>query len=225
VTTVFLVDDHEVVRDGLRALLAAEDDLEVVGEAETVATATTSIRATRPDVALIDLNLPDGSGIEVCRALAPDLPGTRFLFLTSVADDDALLAAILAGADGYVLKHVRSADLVGAIRRLAAGEHLLSGRQRQHVVDRLRASARPHSDALGLSPQEHEVFELLAAGLTNRAIGDRLGLAEKTVKNYVSHLLVKLGMSRRTEAAVLAATLEEQHKRPARADARNPIRY
>jgi DNA-binding NarL/FixJ family response regulator len=220
---VFLVDDHEVVRQGLQAMLDHEDDIRVVGQAATAADALATIPAADAEVVLLDLNLPDGSGIEVCRTLAPELPATRFLILTSVSDDEALLGAILAGAAGYVLKHVRGDDLLTTVRRVAAGEFLLTARAREQVVSRLRRSVL--DTGTGLSAQEQHVFELLADGLTNRGIADRLGLTEKTVKNYVSNVLAKLGLHRRTEAAVLAATLAEEARTRPRADARNPIRY
>jgi two-component system, NarL family, response regulator DevR len=222
---VFIVDDHEVVRDGLRGFLQAEADIEVVGEAATVAEAMAAIPVLRPDVTLLDLNLPDGNGVEVCRDLAGD-PDLRFLVLSSVAEDEALLAAILAGAAGYVMKHVRAGELIEDIRRVARGEPLLDRRTREHVLERLRRSTkRPGSAVPGLSGQEQQVFDLLADGLTNRAIADHLGLAEKTVKNYVSNVLAKLGMARRTEVAVYAAELSERAKRPPRSDAGNAIRY
>ena len=210
---VYLVDDHEIVRDGLRGLVADEPDMEVSGEAATAAEAIAAIPSVRPDVTLLDLSLPDGSGIEVCRAIRSIDPGARFLVLTSAADDEALLAAILAGADGYVLKHVRSGELLAAIRALARGETMLDQRTRAQVVERLRRTAGRSSQLVAsLSPQEERIFELLAEGLTNRAMADRLGLAEKTVKNYVSNVLAKLGMARRTEAAVYAAGLVERAK-------------
>jgi two-component system response regulator DevR len=222
---LFIVDDHEVVRDGLRALFSAEPDLEVVGEAASAAEALTAVPAAHPDLTLLDLNLPDGSGIDVCRALREDDPSRRVLVLTSVADDEALLAAILAGADGYVLKHIRANDLLAAVRTVAAGGTILHQRTRAQVVERLRRTASGTASDDGLSAQEQRVFELLADGLTNRAIGEHLGLAEKTVKNYVSSVLAKLGMARRTEAAVYAASLRERaHARP-RAASGAAIRY
>lgn len=210
---IFLVDDHEVVRDGLRGLLGDEADLEVVGEAATAAEALEGIPAARPDLTLLDLNLPDGSGIEVCRELRSRDPEARFLVLTSVADDEAVLAAILAGAEGYVLKHVRANELLTTIRAAVRGESVLDQRTRAHVLERLeRSVGRRRPLVEGLSRQEQRVFELLATGMTNRMIGDELGLAEKTVKNYVSNLLAKLGMRRRTEAVVHAAELVERAK-------------
>jgi DNA-binding NarL/FixJ family response regulator len=222
----FIVDDHEIVRDGLRALLNDEPDIEVVGEAATAAEAMAGIPVARPDLVLLDLNLPDGSGIDVCRDLRATDASARFLVLTSVADDEALLAAILAGADGYVLKHVRAAQLLEAIRTVAGGGSILDPRARAAVVERLVHTHGRHAGLVaGLSPQEQRIFELLAEGLTNRAMAERLGLAEKTVKNYVSNVLVKLGMRRRTEAAVYAASLVERAKARPRSEAGAAIRY
>jgi DNA-binding NarL/FixJ family response regulator len=223
---VFLVDDHELVRGGLRSLIGAEPDLSVVGEAATAAEAVERIPTTRPDVTVLDLNLPDGSGVEVCRAVRSADATARFLVLTSVADDDAVLAAILAGAQGYVLKHVRANDLLADIRTVARGASVLDQRTREQVLERLRRTAgNRHALVDGLSGQEELVFELLAEGLTNRDIAGRLGLAEKTVKNYVSNLLAKLGMSRRTEAAVRAARLAERAKARPLSPAGAAIRY
>jgi two-component system response regulator DevR len=225
-TRVFLVDDHEVVRNGLRSLLEDEPDLEVAGEAATAAEALARIPEAAPDLTLLDLNLPDGSGIEVCRELRAADPSARFLVLTSVADDEAVLAAVLAGADGYVLKHVRSTELLASIRATARGEPILDQRTRAHVLERLQRSAgRTRPLVEGLSGQEQRVFELLADGLTNRMIGAELGLAEKTVKNYVSNLLSKLGMHRRTEAVVHAAELVERAKARPPGAAGAAIRY
>jgi DNA-binding NarL/FixJ family response regulator len=224
-STLVIVDDHELVRDGLRALFRDEPDLEVVGEAATAAEAMLVVPAAHPDLTLLDLNLPDRSGIDVCRDLRADDPTLRVLVLTSVADDEALLAAILAGADGYVLKHVRANDLLGAVRTVAGGGTILDQRTRTQVVERLRGASTGAGFAEGLTHQEQRVLELLADGLTNRAIGERLGLAEKTVKNYVSNLLAKLGMARRTEAAVYAAGLLERAGGRPRAAAGAAIRY
>lgn len=208
---VFLLDDHEVVRRGLRDLLEAEDDLEVVGEAGTAEEAYGRIPATRPDVAVLDVRLPDGDGIEVCREIRSKHPEIQCLMLTSFADDEALFSSIMAGASGYLLKQVKGTDLVGGIRRVGAGESLLDPSLTQKVLERLRA---PEDDELaGLTPQERKILDLIAEGLTNRQIGERMFLAEKTVKNYVSNLLSKLGMSRRTEAAVYAARLAERRER------------
>jgi DNA-binding NarL/FixJ family response regulator len=214
--TVFLLDDHEVVRRGVAELLAAEPDLQVVGEASTAAEALARAPAARPDVAVLDVRLPDGDGITVCRELRSQLPELRCLMLTSFSDDDALFDAIMAGAAGYVLKQIRGSDLVGAVRTVASGESLLDPRATARVLERMRSTAARSEDPLAaLTEQEHTVLELIGAGLTNREIGERMFLAEKTVKNYVSHLLAKLGMQRRTQAAVLATELRQQH-RPAR---------
>ena len=184
---VFLLDDHEIVRRGVRELLESEPDIEVVGEASTAAEALQRIPAVRPHVAVLDVRLPDGSGVEVCRDVRSQLPGLACLMLTSFSDDDALFEAIMAGASGYVLKQIRGNDLITAIRRVARGESLLD----------------PTVTAK-LTPQERKILDLIAEGATNRQIGTELHLAEKTVKNYVSNMLMKLGMSRRTEAAVFA---------------------
>jgi DNA-binding NarL/FixJ family response regulator len=223
--TVFIVDDHELVRDGLRALLRGEPDIEVVGEAATAADAVPSILATVPDVVLLDLNLGDSSGIDVCRAVRSERPEINVLVLTSVADDDALLAAILAGASGYVLKHVRAGELLSSIRSAAGGGSLLDQRTRAQVLERLEHPDRADDGPGGLSGQEQRVLDLLAQGLTNRQIADELGLAEKTVKNYVSNLLAKLGMHRRTEAAVYAAALAERRRTDRRSDSGAAIKY
>ena len=208
-TRVFLLDDHEVVRRGLRELLEAEDDLEIVGEAGTAEEALRRVPATSPDVAVLDVRLPDGDGIEVCRDIRSRHPEVKCLMLTSFADDEALFAAIMAGAAGYVLKQVKGADLVDAVRRVARGESLLDPAVTQRVFERLRT--RPEDDELAsLTEQERRILELISEGLTNRQIGERMYLAEKTVKNYVSNVLAKLGMSRRTEAAAYAARLAER---------------
>jgi two-component system, NarL family, response regulator DevR len=205
---VFLVDDHEVVRRGVAELLAAEPDLQVIGEASTAAEALARAPAVRPDVAVLDVRLPDGDGVAVCRELRSRLPDLRCLMLTSFSDDDALFDAIMAGAAGYVLKQIRGTDLVGAIRTVAAGGSLLDPRATARVLDRMRTAATRSTDPLaGLTEQEHTVLDLIGEGLTNRQIGERMFLAEKTVKNYVSHLFVKLGMQRRTQAAILATQL------------------
>jgi DNA-binding NarL/FixJ family response regulator len=209
---VFLLDDHEVVRRGVRELLEAQgDDVEVVGEAGTSEEALGRIPAVRPDVAVLDVRLPDGDGVEVCREIRSRHPEIRCLMLTSFADDEALFDSIMAGASGYVLKQVRGADLVDSVRRVAAGESLLDPSVTARVLDRLRDG--PDEDGVHLTPQERRILDLLAEGLTNRQIGERLFLAEKTVKNYVSNLLAKLGMHRRTEAAVYAARLAERRRR------------
>ncbi|HKY77810.1 MAG TPA: response regulator transcription factor [Acidimicrobiia bacterium] len=214
-TKVFLLDDHEIVRRGLRDLLEAEDDLEVVGEASTAEQALGRIPATRPEVAVLDVRLPDGNGIEVCREIRSRHPEVRCLMLTSFADDEALFAAIMAGASGYVLKQVRGTDLVDAVRRVGRGESLLDPSLTGKVLERLRA--KPEEDELaGLTDQERRILDLIAEGHTNRQIAETIYLAEKTVKNYVSNLLAKLGMSRRSEAAAYAARLAERRKREGR---------
>lgn len=215
-TTVFLLDDHELVRSGLRQLIDAEDDLEVVGEAATAGEARRRIPALRPDVAVLDARLPDGSGIEVCRDVRAIDPGIKALVLTSFDDDEALFAAIVAGAAGYVLKDIRSSDLVRGIRTVAAGGSLLDPTTTAHVLERLRNGPQEDRRLAGLTGQERRILELIADGLSNREIGTRLHLAEKTVKNYVSSLLAKLGMQRRTQAAVFAATLDQRPDEPPR---------
>ena len=204
---VFLLDDHEVVRRGVAELLDAEPDFEVVGEASNAAEALSRVPATRPDVAVLDVRLPDGDGVTVCRELRSRMPELRCLMLTSFADDDALFDAIMAGAAGYVLKQIRGSDLVGAVRTVASGQSLLDPRTTARVLDRMRSVAARHDPLAGLSEQERAVLDLIGEGLTNREIGERMFLAEKTVKNYVSHLLAKLGMQRRTQAAILATEL------------------
>jgi DNA-binding NarL/FixJ family response regulator len=209
---VFLLDDHEIVRRGLRELLEAEDDLEVVGEAATAEEAFGRIPATAPNVAILDVQLPDGSGIEVCRDIRSKHPDITCIMLTSFPDDEAVYAAIMAGASGYLLKQVRGTELVDGIRRVAGGDSLLDPTVTTRVLERLRH--KDDKDELAdLTEQERGILELIAEGLTNRQIGDRMFLAEKTVKNYVSNMLSKLGMSRRTEAAAYAARLAERRGR------------
>jgi DNA-binding NarL/FixJ family response regulator len=204
---VFLLDDHEVVRRGVADLLEAEPDLTVVGEAATAAEALARVPAVRPDVAVLDVRLPDGDGVTVCRELRSQLPDLRCLMLTSFADDDALFDAIMAGASGYVLKQIRGTDLVGAVRTVASGQSLLDPRTTAAVLERMRTAAERKGPVAELSEQERTVLALIGEGLTNREIGERMFLVEKTVKNYVSHLLAKLGMQRRTQAAILATEL------------------
>lgn len=209
---MFLLDDHEIVRRGLRELLEAEDDLVVVGEAGTAEEAYGRIPATTPDVAVLDVRLPDGDGIEVCREIRSKHPEISCIMLTSFSDDEAVYAAIMAGAAGYLLKQVRGSDLVDGVRRVAAGESLLDPQVTTRVLDRLRH--REGDDELAsLTDQERRILGLIAEGLTNRQIGERLFLAEKTVKNYVSNMFAKLGMHRRTEAAAYAARLAERRDR------------
>ncbi len=209
---VFLLDDHEVVRRGVQELLEAAGDIVVVGEASTAAEAMARVPALRPDVAVLDVRLPDGDGVSVCRDLRSQLPDLACLMLTSFADDEALFDAIMAGAAGYVLKQIRGSDLLGAVRTVAAGGSLLDARTTAQVMDRLRGTAAaPQSDPLAeLTEREREILELIGEGLTNRQIGERLHLAEKTIKNYVSNLLAKLGMERRTQAAVLATEVRRE---------------
>jgi two-component system, NarL family, response regulator DevR len=211
-TRVFLLDDHEVVRRGIQELISAEEDLEVVGEAANAAEALTRIPLARPDVAILDVRLPDGDGIEVCREIRSTDPEIACLMLTSFADDEALLAAIVAGAAGYVLKQIRGSDLVGSIRKAARGESLLD--PLLVAKARARLGRDEQDEQLGrLSPQERRILDLIAEGKTNREIAGALYLAEKTVKNYVSNLLLKLGMKRRTEAAVFAVRAVQHERR------------
>ena len=209
---VFLLDDHEIVRRGVAELLDAEDDIEVVGQAATATEAIARIPAINPDVAVLDVRLPDGSGVEVCREVRSLRPELACLMLTSYSDDEALLEAIMAGAAGYVLKEVRSGELVTAIRRVANGETLLDPAVTTRVLDRIRTGRAKDPRLEHLTPQELRILDLLADGLTNRQIAAETFLAEKTVKNYVSNLLSKMGMSRRTEAAVYAARLAERRR-------------
>lgn len=205
---VFLLDDHEVVRRGVADMLGSEPDIEVIGEAGTAAEALARIPALKPDVAVLDVRLPDGNGIEVCREVLSTVPGIKCLMLTSFADGEALFAAIAAGASGYVLKQIRGNDLVNAVRRVAAGESLLDPSATARVLDRLRRGEPRDPRLESLTEQERRILELIGEGLTNREIGERMFLAEKTVKNYVSNLLAKMGMERRTQVAVYAAKLE-----------------
>ena len=211
---VFLLDDHELVRRGLRDVLELEDDLLVVGEADSAETALARIPPTRPDVAVLDVRLPDGNGIEVCREVRSRHPEVACLILTSFADDEALFGAIMAGASGYVLKEVRSNTVVENIRRVARGESLLDPGVTRRVLERLRTPERDELD--GLTGQERKILALITEGMTNREIAERLFLAEKTVKNYVSHLLAKLGMARRAEVAAYGARLAERRAIPPR---------
>lgn len=207
---VFLLDDHELVRRGLSDLLGIETDLEVVGEASSVVEAMTRIPATQPDVAVLDVRLPDGSGVEVCRDIRSLMPDVKCLMLTSFSDDEALFDAIMAGASGYVLKEIRGNDLVDAIRQVAAGKSLLDPSLTQKVLERLRRGNEEDERLSALSDQERRILELIGEGMTNRQIGEQMHLAEKTVKNYVSSLLAKLGMERRTQAAAFVARMEAE---------------
>ena len=202
--TVFILDDHEIVRNGLRRTLERHDDIEVVGEAGLAAEALRRIPALTPTVAILDGRLPDGSGIDVCREIRSEYPQVACLILTSFDDDEALFSAIMAGAAGYVLKEIRGTDLVGAIRTVASGQSLLSPSVTQRVLDRLREGPKEDPVIAELSAREREILALVAEGLTNRQIGTRIHLSEKTVKNYVSSILDKLGLTSRTQAAVLA---------------------
>jgi DNA-binding NarL/FixJ family response regulator len=212
--TVFLVDDHEVVRRGVYELLSVEDDIEVVGEAGTAADALVRLPVVRPDVAILDVRLPDGSGVEVCREVRSQNEDIKCLMLTSYADDEALFDAIMAGASGYVLKAIRGSELLTAVRDVAAGKSLLDPVATARVLERLRDGNAPKTDdkLASLTEQERRILDLIGEGLTNRAIGERLHLAEKTIKNYVSSLLSKLGMERRSQAAAYVARLQaERH--------------
>ena len=202
---VFLLDDHEIVRRGIADLLAAEADITVIGEAGSAAEAMARIPAARPDVAVLDARLPDGSGIDVCRDIRSAMPEVRCLILTSYDDNDAIFAAVMAGAAGYLLKEVRGSSLVDGIRQVAAGKSLLDPSVTERLLTRLREGEPTDERLISLTDREREVMALIADGLTNRQIGERLFLAEKTVKNYVSGLLAKLGMQRRTQAAVYGA--------------------
>ncbi len=207
---VFLLDDHDIVRRGLTHLLETQDDIEVVGEAGTASEALSRIPPTRPDVALLDVRLPDSDGVEVCREIRSRHPEIQCLMLTSFSDDEALFDAIMAGASGFLLKQVKSEEIVQAVRFVASGQSLLDPAVTGRVLERLRKGPEEDERLAKLSPQERNILELIADGLTNRQIAAKIHLAEKTVKNYVSNLLTKLGMERRTQAAVYAARLAEQ---------------
>ena len=208
-----MLDDHEIVRRGLRDLLESEDDITVVGEASTEDEAVRRVPALDPDVAVLDVRLAEGNGVEACREIRSRHPRTACLILTSFSDDEALFEAIMAGAAGYVLKQIRSSDLVVAIRRVAAGQNLLDPAVTAQVLERLRRGPDEDEMIARLTSQEHEVLALLAEGLTNRQIATRMYLAEKTVKNYVTSVLSKMGMARRTEAAVYAARHLDRQQR------------
>ncbi|MBV9450507.1 MAG: response regulator transcription factor [Streptosporangiaceae bacterium] len=209
---VFLLDDHEVVRRGVRDLLEAEPGITVIGEAGTAASALARIPALHPDVAVLDVRLPDGDGVSVCREIRSRMPEVACLMLTSFGDDEALFDAIMAGAAGYVLKQIRGSDLVGAVRTVATGQSMLDPRAASQLMARLRDSARTRDPLADLTEQERKILELIGEGLTNRQIGERIFLAEKTVKNYVSALFAKLGMERRTQAAAYAARIFGQQQ-------------
>lgn len=205
---VFLVDDHEVVRRGLVDLLGADPELDVVGEAGSVAEAMARVPAARPDVAVLDVRLPDGNGIELCRDLLSRMPDLRCLILTSYTSDEAMLDAILAGASGYVVKDIKGMELARAVKDVGAGRSLLDNRAAAALMAKLRGAAEKQDPLSGLTDQERTLLGLLSEGLTNKQIADRMFLAEKTVKNYLSRLLAKLGMERRTQAAVFATELK-----------------
>lgn len=211
---VFLLDDHEVVRQGVRALLEASGEVKVVGEAGLAAEALPRIKACQPRVAILDVRLPDGNGVEVCREVRSEFPDVFCLMLTSYSDDEALFEAIMAGASGYVLKQIRGNELVTAVKRVALGESLLDPAVTGRVLKRLREPTPEDERLSRLTEQERKILDLIAEGCTNRQIGQRLHLAEKTVKNYVSNMLSKLDMERRTEAAVFATRLEFSKNKP-----------
>jgi DNA-binding NarL/FixJ family response regulator len=210
---VFLLDDHEIVRRGVRELLESDPGITVVGEAGTASSALARIPALSPDVAVLDVRLPDGDGITVCRDIRSRMPEVACLMLTSFGDDQAIFDAIMAGAAGYVLKQIRGTDLVGAVRTVASGESMLDPEAASRVMKRMREQAARSDPLAGLTSQERRILELIGEGLTNRQIGERMFLAEKTVKNYVSALFAKMGMERRTQAAAYAARAfaDEEH--------------
>ena len=218
---VFLMDDHEIVRRGVRDLLETEPDIVVIGEAGTAASALARIPALVPDVAILDVRLPDGDGVSVCRDIRSALPDIACLMLTSFSGDDALFDAIMAGAAGFVMKQIRSTDLISAVRTVAAGGSLLDPGAASKVMARMRDQAAKSDPLAGLTPQERKILELIGDGLTNRRIGEQMFLAEKTVKNYVSALFAKLGMERRTQAAAYAARIFEEHGRATEGERRN----
>jgi two-component system, NarL family, response regulator DevR len=211
---VYLLDDHEVVRQGLRTLLESSGDIEVIGESALASEAAARIPALRTDVAILDARLPDGSGIEVCRIVRGVDPTIRALILTSYDDDEALFAAIMAGASGYIRKEATGQDLIGAVHHVASGHSLIDPILTERVLDRVRNGPETAPELAGLTEQELKLLELVAEGLTNRQIGERMFLAEKTVKNYVSTMLGKLGLERRTQAAVLASRLLSDRPHP-----------
>ena len=208
---VFVVDDHEMVRRGVTDLLNEVDDLTVVGQASTVAQALARVPATHPDVAVLDVRLPDGSGVELCRELMSRFPEMRCLMLTSFPEEEAMIEAFLAGAAGFVIKDITGVDLVAAVRTVGAGRSLPDRRAAAALFERLRTPAPPAGPLAGLTEQERTTLELIGEGLSNRQIAGRMFVAEKTVKNYVSRLLAKLGMERRTQAAVFVSKLDHSH--------------
>src|SRR6266568_4584522 len=213
---VFLLDDHEIVRMGVRDLLEAEPGITVIGEAGTAASALARIPALKPDVAILDIRLPDGDGVSVCRDIRSKMPQLACLMLTSFSDDEALFDAIMAGAAGYVLKQIRGTDLVGAVRTIASGQSLLDPEAASRVMRRMRDQATAADPLAGLTDQERRILALIGEGLTNRQIGEQMFLAEKTVKNYISSLFAKLGMERRTQAAAYAARVFDDQEYGAR---------
>jgi two-component system response regulator DevR len=213
VIKVFLVDDHEIVRRGVADLLEDDDGVTVIGEAATVTETLTRVPTLLPDLVVLDVRLPDGNGVELCRELRSQLPELNCLILTSFTDEKAMLDAILAGAGGYVIKDIRGTELIDAVRAVGSGRSLLDTRAAAALMSRLRAGADRSGPLAGLSEQELTLLDLIGEGLTNRQIAERMYLAEKTVKNYVSRLLAKLGVERRTQAAVLAAELRDQRHR------------
>ncbi|MGB6453282.1 MAG: response regulator transcription factor [Streptosporangiaceae bacterium] len=213
--SVFLLDDHEIVRRGVKELLEAEPDITVVGEAGSAASALARIPALKPGVAVLDIRLPDGDGVSVCREIRSRMPEVACLMLTSFSDDEALFDAIMAGAAGYVLKQIRGTDLVGAVRTVASGKSMLDPEAASKVMARMRQQQNQSDPLAKLTAQERKVLELIGEGLTNRQIGERMYLAEKTVKNYVSGLFAKLGMERRTQAAAYASRVfdrQDEHR-------------
>jgi two-component system response regulator DevR len=214
--TVMLVDDHEIVRQGLRTLLEAEDDIEIVAEADSGLTALRTARAYKPNVIVMDVRMPDGSGVEACREIKSELPDTQVIMLTSFSDDEALFNSIMAGAAGFVLKQIRGHDLVEAIRTVGAGESLLDPGVTKRVLERLRKAKFDDKDPklARLSPQEERIVDLIGEGLTNREIAERIHLSDKTVKNYVSTILQKLEVARRAEAASYIARVRAGEHHP-----------
>ncbi|MCW2901535.1 MAG: two component transcriptional regulator, LuxR family [Streptosporangiaceae bacterium] len=213
---VFLMDDHEVVRRGVAALLSEEADIQIVGEACSAEQALARIPAARPHVAVLDVRVPDGDGVSVCREIRSRMPEVACLMLTSFSDEEALFDAVMAGAAGYVLKQIRGSDLVGAVRTVASGQSLLDPRSTAQMLQRLRERESRKDPLSSLSDQERQILGLIGEGLTNRQIGERMFLAEKTVKNYVSNLFTKLNMSRRTQAAAFVAQLRAAQTSPER---------
>ncbi len=212
---VFLLDDHEVVRRGLAEIIGGEEGFEVVGQAASSHDALAQVADSKPDVAVLDVRLPDGDGVEVCREIRSMLPDCRCLILTAFGDDSALFAAIIAGASGFLLKTAPADEMIDAIRTVGNGGSLLDPAVVERVFERVREPIEKKDDPLaGLTPQERRIFDLIAGGLTNREIAEQMFLAEKTVKNYVSNLLAKLGMSRRVQAALLAYELRDQREKP-----------